>query len=64
MSAGLLYVLFGEVSIQILCKQNRIRLIDTENRLTALRGEEDWGAGEKGERIKGEKKTPKLLDQV
>ena len=52
MSAGLLYVLFGEVSIQVLCKQNRIRLIDTENRLTALKGGGTLGAGEKGEVIK------------
>ena len=26
-------------------KQNRNKLIDTENRLTAVRGEGDWGAG-------------------
>ena len=33
-------------------KQNRNRFIDTEKRLTAVRGEEGWGLDEKGEGIK------------
>ena len=33
-------------------KQNRNRLMDTENRLTAIRREVGWGLGEKGEGIK------------
>ena len=37
-------------------KQNRNRFIDTENRLTAVRREEGWGLGEKGEGTKQRKK--------
>ena len=33
-------------------KQNRNRFIDTEHKLMVTRGEEGWGMGEKGERIK------------
>ena len=36
-------------------RQNRNRLIDTGNRLTAVRGERGWGVGDKGKGIKKKK---------
>ena len=44
-------------------KQNRDRLIETENRLTAVRGEGDGGQGAKGEGIKQKNKNPHRLRQ-
>ena len=42
-------------------KQNRDRLIETENRLTAVRGERGWGLDEKGEGIK-QQQNKTLID--
>lgn len=36
-------------------KQHRNRVIDTENTLMVVRGEGNWGLGEKGECIKSHK---------
>ena len=43
-------------------KYSRNRLIVTENRLTAIRGEVGWGAGQKSEEIKQRKKKT-LIDR-
>ena len=45
-------------------KQNRDRLIDVENRLTAVRGEGFGGLGEKDDEIKQKIKTKTDLDNT
>ena len=42
---------------KVTTKQNRTRLIDAENRLTAVRGKMVGGLDEKGQGIKQRKKT-------
>ena len=45
-----LFHLYVESKKQKMNKQNRNRLIDTENKLVVSRGERGWGMGEIGER--------------